>query len=74
MQHNIFVYSFLETVVLTLEFAWFSKDKHGLYYVMPSQNQFLSMNPALWKQTFQLNMLHYFVSLWAESSQVLLKF
>ena len=26
MQHNIFVYSFLETVVLTLEFAWFSKD------------------------------------------------
>ena len=49
--------------------------KHGLYYnVMPSQNQFLSMNPALRKQTSQQNMLHYFVSLLAESSQILLKF
>ena len=33
MQHNIFVYSFLETVVLTLELAWFSKDLSKAWFV-----------------------------------------
>ena len=49
MQLNIFVYIFLEAVVLTFELAWFSKDlvKHGLHYVMPSQHEFLSINPSL---------------------------
>ena len=33
MQHNIFVYSFLETVVLTLELAWFFKDLSKVWLV-----------------------------------------
>ena len=33
MQHNMFVYSFLETVVLTLELAWFSKDLGKAWFV-----------------------------------------
>ena len=33
MQHNIFVNSFLQTVVLTLELAWFSKDFSKAWFV-----------------------------------------
>ena len=34
MQHNSFLYSFLETVVLTLELAWFSKDLSKTWFVL----------------------------------------
>ena len=59
LMHNAFSLNFpdaaqyiclqlLEAVVLTLKLPSFPKIlvKHGLHHVMPSQQQFLSINPS----------------------------